>query len=588
MKKDKNNLMSRYVKLQSLVVLFGITCVFFSCTKDILDKTPLDAISEADVYGDVNLLSAFVASTYNNVRHIHQGGDRVGTEALGDLTYFSRGDQAGVGVYQDARVEASTGEDVTLDLWLKSYRGIRTVNLFLEGIENSPLTQEELDPLAAQMRFIRAYLYLDLLQWYGGIPIIEKSFSLEDESFDVARNSVEEVVAFISAEADAMLPSLPEVAPGSRASKAGAMALKAKAMLIAASPLFNPSNDMSKWQAASSANEAVMNLSTYQMSDDYASIFNDGNLEAEIIFAREYNEDLHQGGWSGANVLLWSIGFGGWSNVQPNNKYISFFERQTDGVRPLLYDENTQAISINPAAAGFDPKDPYLDLDPRFGAQFNYNQSNYKERTMEYWVEYATDGTGAPDGRDIVARGTDDDGNGDATQTGYNIIKLTDPSVGRLQDNFNASSFSPDIKFRKTEFYLNYAECQLALGNEENARNAINAVRARASVNMPAIPGTVSGTDLVEAYRRERAIEMFMEDQRFFDIRRWKIAEDVMGKPIFGTHIEKLSDGTFMYDYTRVPNNTGARAWNDKLYFLPIPLDEITRSNGTLTQNPGY
>lgn len=589
MNRYKNNSMYAYVKPWPWILLFSILFMTFSCSEDNLDLTPLDAISEGDVYNDVNLLTAFVSGTYTSIRHIHQGGDRVGTESLSDLTYFSRQDQAGVGRYQDARVTDSDGEGVTLNLWRDSYRGIRTVNQFLESVLESSLSQSELDPLIGQMRFIRAYLYLDMLQWYGGVPIIENVFSVDDEDFSVSRNSVEEVVAFISSEADAIVPLLPEDAPASRASKAGAMALKAKALLIAASPLYGDSST-SKWQAASDANEAVMNLATHSMADDYETMFTDGNLEDEIIFAREYNPDQHQGGWSGANVLLWSIGFGGWSNVQANNKYISFFERQSDGIRPLLYNDADQTISINPAAVGFDPTNPYDGLDPRFSAQFSHNQQEYKGRTMEYWVEYATDGSGAPAGRDEVARGTDDNGEGDGTQTGTNIIKLTDPdpAVGRLQDNNNASSFSPDIKFRKTEFYLNYAECQIALGNEGNARTAINTVRARASVNMPPIPDTVAGDDLVEAYRRERAVEMFMEDQRFFDIRRWMIAEDVMGKPIFGTHIEKLSDETFVYDYTRVPNNTGARAWEDKLYFLPIPLDEITRSGGTLTQNPGY
>ena len=106
---------------------------------------------------------------------------------------------------------------------------------------------------------------------------------------------------------------------------------------------------------------------------------------------------------------------------------------------------------------------------------------------------------------------------------------------------------------------------------------------------MPPIPATVTGAELVRAYRRERAIELSLEGHRFFDIRRWKIGKEVMGKPMYGIHIEKLSTGKLVYSYgTKVADQTKLREWNDRLYWLPIPDAQIKASNNKMKQNPGY
>jgi hypothetical protein len=89
----------------------------------------------------------------------------------------------------------------------------------------------------------------------------------------------------------------------------------------------------------------------------------------------------------------------------------------------------------------------------------------------------------------------------------------------------------------------------------------------------------------VEQYRRERRIELVLEDHRFFDIRRWMIGADALDKPALGVDVYK-DDATFEYNYGMVADDT--RKWDDKMYFLPIPADEIQRSNENLSQNPGY
>lgn len=132
---------------------------------------------------------------------------------------------------------------------------------------------------------------------------------------------------------------------------------------------------------------------------------------------------------------------------------------------------------------------------------------------------------------------------------------------------------------RYAEILLNYAETQIALGNEEEARTYINMVRDRAG--MP--PAEATGDDLVKLYRNERVVELGMEEQRHFDVRRWKIAEEVLGRTLHKMSITRNDDGTFSYEVEELSE----RVFPTRMYWQPIPIDEI-RKNKNLEQNPGY
>ena len=155
----------------------------------------------------------------------------------------------------------------------------------------------------------------------------------------------------------------------------------------------------------------------------------------------------------------------------------------------------------------------------------------------------------------------------------------------------------PSIQIRFTEVALNYAEASMMLGQEAEAKKWINAVRFR--VGMPAI--TETGAALMARYQNERNVEMFMEDQRFYDVRRWMTAPATLGrqaqiviitgklKPGKSVTTYKYSKDNYTYSYKVQDLGTGKenRKWADKLYFLPINRDEINR-NSKLVQNPGY
>ena len=150
---------------------------------------------------------------------------------------------------------------------------------------------------------------------------------------------------------------------------------------------------------------------------------------------------------------------------------------------------------------------------------------------------------------------------------------------------------------RLTEFYLNYAETQIALGNEDVAREYINMVRSRPSVNMPDI--TSSGDDLIRDYRNERAVELHLEDMRFWDLLRWKAApgnidlDPVRGLSRVTMDWSQAQEGDLLgilnYTYGEVEEVDPRFPWpGDHYYLFPIPREEIQRSNNNMVQNPGY
>ena len=571
------------VILKIFILLISVTTIVTSCSEDALNLKPLDAISEDDVFNDIALLRAYVNATYAWLPDMNNG-QRMGTDQLADLSYLKVDRGEGVPEYSQGRMDAVNGENVSRGTWSNSYDAIRHINSYLAKVDKSSLLESDVKPLTGQIHFLRAYFYFELLQYYGGVPIIEKRFDINDENFDLPRNTIEQVVGFIIAEVDKAMPLLPEGGPRTRASKAAAMALKGRTLLYAASKLFNPSDDRSKWEAAAVANKAVMDLSSYTMSAKYFPIFSSKPLVDEVIFTREYNVGVNQGIWSGANTMFWPNGYYGWHSVSPNQKFVDMFE-MTNGKLPYLPDGTVNA------ASGYDPQNPYANRDPRLTDIVLYNGVQFKGRDVQYWIKYSDDGDGNHTGREAVGGGLDTHMSPrypwEPSKTNYAYVKFTDPNTEPALNDSPTEEFTPDIKFRKTEFYLNYAETQIALGHEPEARNAINAVRARASVNMP--PITASGAELVEAYRRERAIELSLEGHRFFDIRRWKIAENVMGKPFYGMDVEKLSSGEIVYNHgSKIVTETNTRAWNDKQYWFPIPDREIKASNNALVQNPGY
>ncbi len=339
-----------------------------------------------------------------------------------------------------------------------------------------------------------------------------------------------------------------------RLTKGAAMAAKSRALLYMASPLNNPANTASKWQAAADAAKAVIDMDLYSLYPDYKSQFLLANsYNSEAIWSRPYNYTLSAEA-AYLELSQYPNGYSGYGQVHPYQDMVDSYE-MLNGKLPK--DD-----------ASYDPQNPYINRDPRFYMTILYDGAPFKGRPVETFL---------PGGRDS-REGPISSWN--ATETSYYLRKFIDESITNpgtlVQGN------SPFIFFRYAEILLNYAEAKYFLGDEATCRDYINMVRSRPGVGMPDV--TESGAPLLARLQNERKIELSFEEHRWFDIRRWKIAPVVMNTPATRMDVRKdLATGIRTFTVQTMYQ----RGFTDKNYLIPIPQAEIEK-NASLVQNPGY
>lgn len=604
-------------------VLAGAT----SCEEDFLDKQPQDQFAEDAVWKDPALIETFVNNIYFGIPH---GFSNMMLSSLTDETMYNA-DFGSSNVTKSLVTPSDysvwdrnfwTANRYRQMTWEYVYKNIRATNLLLERIDAAPFDDEEWkNRLKGEAHFLRAHLYHNLVSVYGGVPIITEAYGL-DSDFMVERNTYEESIDFIVAEADKAAELLPLVHTGDnlgRATKGAAMALKARTLLFAASDLYNSNatwtsgyanpelvsyvggDQMARWQKARDAAKAVMDLGVYSLympdagspeeaTQNYANLFLT-KQNPEDIFVRFFLQKTDES-WDGYNPGLYNNpnGYHGWGSNTPIGQMVDSYE-MIDGSK---FDWNNPAHAAN----------PYENRDPRFYASINYENADWRPRPADvvnidpagriqvgFWniMEGGAVKETIP-GLD-TRKGPIEDWNG--TYTGYYLRKFIDPTV----DAQYVKQDAPWRFFRYTEVLLNYAEASLELGMEAEAREVINMIRRRAGM-----PETnESGQALMDRYRNERRVELAFEDHRFFDVRRWMIApqhlEDAEGVNIVykipagqvpagaNTYHQLRSNTNIQPEYSVV--SVQEREWRDRAYFLPIKLDEINRNN-KLIQNPLY
>lgn len=542
----------------------------FSACEDVLDISPLDRISETAVWEDPSTVRLYMNATYATA--FPQGLYR--NTQIGHATDEMHSIKGSVFYARITRGEL-TPDNVTdlnpniMNNWKQAYSTIRSVNIFLEKMAASPIEESVKSAMIAEMRFIRAHQFSQLIWRYGGVPLITDVFDLNDD-FSRERNTYDECVAFITGELDAVIGVLPDKQPDASlglASSDAARALKSRVLLYAASPLNNPGNDQAKWQAASDAAKAIIDGGRYSLHSSYQGAFLSQN--SEIIFARYFTQAAAASS-DPASMLPMELHFQigrngdrGWGTDTPTQNHVDAYEMNN-------------GLPITDAASGYDPANPYVNRDPRFYATVLFDGAVWKNRATETFISGEAGVKGGMD----TNQGPFDPQN--ATQSGYYSKKFVAEDVPSLQGS-TVRSTSPWIMFRYAEILLNYAEAQHMLGNEGEARTYVNMVRSRPGVNMPAV--TAGGADLLNRIRNERRVELAFEGHRFFDVRRWKIAPETESKDIMGVTIKKMANGTKTYEPKLLIDRP---VWDDKWYLLPIPRAEVNRSLNALQQNAGY
>lgn len=537
-------------------IIYILVAVFVLNACDVLDMKPLDKVSDADVWEDSALIELYVNASYNSINHefsqhmLSDASDETYCiHNWGSLWTVQRGEMTSDNVI---------GISEKINYWKQAYGNIRTINVFFDKIADAPVESALKDRMKGEMKFIRAWIYANLIWRYGGVPLITGLFEL-NQDYKVERASYSDCVDFIVKELDEAISLLPAKSISEnlgRATGNACMALKARVLLYAASKQNNPSHSKEKWEAAAQATKAVLDAG-YSLCNDYQSVFLEDN--AEIIFARYFTQA------NSTDFMLWNgrNGSNGFTGENPTQNLVNAYE-MTNGELPYLNEE--LPLKVNPAS-GYDESNPYADRDPRFAASILYDGSVWAGRETETWHG----GLDSPESSI---------GSWNASKTAYAFKKFMVESIPPA-----GSSVRPDnpwIFFRLAEFYLNYAEIMYELGNEDVAREYLNKVRSRQSVQMP--PVTASGDKLRDKICNERRVELAFEGHRFFDVRRWGIADETENRDLLAMNIQKKDDGTKTYEITLLLK----RSFLKQHYLVPIPRTEIDKSEKSLVQNTGY
>jgi len=541
-----------------------------ACKKDFLTLNPTDKLSGTSILTDTSLFEDYVINRYLGVTLQNKEGDGSppgfgrGFEyalwsSVTDESIYTNND--GSWVLQQGQLAAdNTG--IAGTLWGRSYRSIRECNYALSIINGLPLSASHKTRLIGELEFIRAFRYHDLIRNYGGVVLMgDKVVNLGDNLQDPSlfnRATLAASIAYATAQLDDAASKLPLSNSSTwalgRATKGAALAVKSRLLLYAASPLYN----VGTWADAAAAAKAVMDLGKYSLDQGgYSQLFLNPNSN-EIIFERLYypNTAPH----TRLEIANGPNGYDGWGGNTPLQNLVDDYEM--DNGKP-----------ITDAASGYDAQNPYVNRDPRFYATILYNKAPYRGSTVDVYLPGGKDSNQGPS-------------NWNTSLTGYYLRKFMNDAYP-IDNPWSVAGAQPWIYFRYAEILLNYAEAQNeAVGPDASVYQAINSVRQRTSVNMPPLAG-LSQSDMRNAIRYERRVELAFEEHRFYDVRRWKIASQTENVPAYGTSVTVNSGSETGYLYAQKVA-LASRSFNDREYWLPIPLSEIQASGGQLKQNPGY
>lgn len=414
-----------------------------------------------------------------------------------------------------------------------------------------------------EVRLLRAFFYFELVKRYQNVPLITKVLT-QAEANSAEPTSADVVFNFIISECTEVAKTLPlnynnfgKDKETGRVTKGVALALKARAALYAASPLFNKNNEKSKWVTAAEAAYEIIGAQElgYKLDKSFANLFGvQNNKSQEAIWVRPTGEN------SDFEASNFPMGVkGGKTSTCPTENLVSAFEMKTG--KPFDWNEENMK------------KDPYANRDPRLYLTIVHNGMNWPTTTpVEIWE-------GGANGLPLT----------NATTTGYYLRKYVNSSVSFEPGAPTTKAHHNWVLFRYAEVLLNYAEAMVnAYGNIEHttekcgmkALDAVNSVRNRDGIKMPALPNTLSDIEFMKRLKNERRVELAFEGHRFWDLRRWKELDAI--KDIYGVKVTKEENEVV---YKRGLVNTNFV--DDKLYFYPIANTELFR-NDKLVQNPGW
>lgn len=522
---------------QIYTAILIIVFVIAGCKKDLLDTIPNDRLSTDVFWKTENDAKLSVNAIY---------------PFLDGANIFAWDGTSGIGhTNAPFQVEALLEQGVydalnsrVLNEWNNAYSGIEASNFVLDNIDKVQSANTVLmNQFKGEAKALRAYQYIKLAAFYGDVPLVTKSINIE-EGRQLSRTPVSQIWDFIDkelVEAAALLPATYVAADKGRVTKGAALALKARADLLAG-----------RYQLAADAAKQVMDLNIYNLYPQFAKLFSyAAENNVEVILNKEFIKDIYPVNVFGSMAP--------YSQKNSNNTYVP-----TKKLVDSYSMSNGKAISD--PTSGFDPNNPYANRDPR----------------LRYSIFVS--GDILPDGKTF--RPEPNSGTSDAvgntylaTTTGFVLKKYINP-----EDYVNPTNNGINIiLLRYSEVLLTYAEARIELNQiDPTVFAAINKVRQRGDVNLPPISNTLTQAQLRDAVRRERTVELAFEGLHTWDIRRWKTAEILMPGAVLG--MTYLANGQL----TTIKVPAFERVFDKNRHYLwPVPQKE-RQLNPNLTQNPGW
>jgi starch-binding outer membrane protein, SusD/RagB family len=596
--------------------------------EDYLEKKESAALTEDQVFGDPQNFQRYHDDIYTYLHYwpgdwacqSFGGLGRIAYssfEGATDLAEASR-DVAGTNASFNLGNWSPTAYGAQVELiwpWRGAYAAIRRCNVVIERVDDVPeLTLERRNGLRAEALFLRAFFHFQLLKRYGGVPYLTQSLG-QNDNMDFARLPFHECVQLLVKDLEEAVPFLPLTSEQSatnlgRPTRGAALALKAQALVFAASPLNTAAYDVSigsrnpdlyffeqpntaaeiqeKWErAAEGAWDVIVlaeNESQYRLMpfDRYSTIFHSDPNNAEILWLRVDGSWTFSGpkaftGWIAFSYVHASLGYGGSAGTYPTQNLIDMFEMANGSIPILGYEDGDGTKPIINSGSGYNEQTMWENRDPRLRLTVLTNQSMWQGRPVQLWFDKNNPAISGSEIKDAP----------DYTTTGYLTRKMWPEE---LSASGSASVYMNWIFIRYAEVLLWYAESMNhafgpdgdGLGTGRTARWAIDAVRAR--VNMPPVVATTK-EEFHERLMNERAVEFVYEEKRWWDVLRYKKGVEIFNRPVYGIRTHRVNSDPLEFEITR--RRIENRTFRNYMHKYPIPYSEIEKSP-KLKQNPGW
>lgn len=578
----------RSIKYIFLLLFIG----FQACQDDVLDRSPLDKISGDEVWNDEVMVNAYVTNLYS----------RFPFHAFEQNNWYAWTDEGTRSSGNSSNITQGTVNKNSEGAGYWDYEYIRDLNMFLSKIGPSTIPEETKKQLEGEVRFIRAFVYFEMMKRYGGVPLVDvviDPFGEIDTKY-TSRATEDAVAEFIDTELTTAIGLLTdEPTPKGRVNKWTAYALKARANLWAASIgrystvqldglVGIPASKVDAYYTkAVEAADAVIGSTAYALYDavpgdkaeNYRRIFIDES-NSEVIFEKPYdgvNVAHSWDAWQGPDQ--WAVRGG---LADPTLDFVLRYENA---------DGSSDQPVFGPAALYDNGAAPFAKKDPRLFATVFFQGDAWAGGTVQSYEGLDPSATPDPNAIDrnpnnsyqgVPVVGLDsrsltkDDL---STNSGFHVKKYIDDSGVNIPEGQSKSNW---IVFRLAEMYLIKAEALFELGNLKDAADALNMTRERAGVSL-----VDETTITIDKVRTERTSELAFEgDHHYWDLRRWRTAESVLNKRLQGLQII-FHYATGKYYFMPFDCESFTRVFQKEHYYNPITSDRID-NNPDLIENPLY